>query len=114
MQRYPIVSGGLFSSVAPTAYTSGIFSIKNISGLSNEDDEMYGDDFGIDPIDKQEIYGMYLGFPPEHLNHQSLIPNFNMQWLIGHTVMSSACLHMLLVNEASTLPFLLIWLLDQT
>ena len=53
---------GLLSSVAPTAHTNDIFSTNNISGSSNvgdEDDDIDGDDFGIDHIDEQEIYGMW-------------------------------------------------------
>lgn len=50
---------GLLSSVAPTACTNDPFVIGNVSDpLSNGDeDECDGDDFNVDHIDEQEIYG---------------------------------------------------------
>lgn len=56
---------GLLSSVAPTAEMNDVFSTGNVSSsFDNEDeDDIDGDDFNIDHIDEQEIYGM-LSFLP--------------------------------------------------
>ena len=50
---------GLLSSIAPTAQPNDPFSTGNVSDplSSGEDEDSDGDDFDIEHIDEQEIYG---------------------------------------------------------
>lgn len=54
--KMPNGGSGLLSSIAPTAHTIDAFSTGDASN-SGEDEDSDGDDYVIDSIDEQEIYG---------------------------------------------------------